>query len=227
MRLPIEVRTASSAEWRNHWAEDKLGGLSNRPTREQLEEAVHGTVRDLVAPGLKILFCGINPGRYSAATGHHFAGPGNRFWPTMYAAGFTPRLLQPAEDAQLLRLGFGITNLVSRTTARADLLTKRELQAGVGTPPEVSVRDVGRAAHEARATGRRRDPASEGATVPTWHPRLRGARRLSRCIRTPRGGLRTSRSSHGQDARVASPQPQWAQRSPPRSSACDAVPRPS
>ena len=83
-----------------------------------------------MAADLKILFCGINPGRYSTATGHHFAGPGNRFWPAMFAAGFTPRLLSPFEDAQLLSLGLGVTNLVSRTTASADLLTKQELLDG-------------------------------------------------------------------------------------------------
>lgn len=97
---------------------------------QQLEEAEQRKVRDLVAPGLRILFCGINPGRYTAATGYHFAGPGNRFWPTLYAAGFTPRLLQPAEQGELLRLGLGITNLVSRTTARADLVTRQELIDG-------------------------------------------------------------------------------------------------
>ena len=101
-----------------------------RVSQRQLEEAEHRRVPDLVAPGLRILFCGINPGRYTAATGHHFAGPGNRFWPTMYAAGFTPRLLQPAEQADLLALGLGITNFVGRSTARADLLTKQELLEG-------------------------------------------------------------------------------------------------
>jgi double-stranded uracil-DNA glycosylase len=101
-----------------------------RLSRQQLEAAEHREIRDVVAPGLRILFCGINPGRYTAATGHHFAGPGNRFWPTLHAAGFTPRLLQPVEQAELLALGFGITNLVRRTTARADLLTTQELREG-------------------------------------------------------------------------------------------------
>jgi double-stranded uracil-DNA glycosylase len=106
------------------------GAATRRPARAQLEAALHKRVRDLVAPGLKILFCGINPGRYSSAAGHHFAGPGNRFWPTLHAAGFTPRLLRPWEDEELLALGFGITNLVSRTTATADSLTKEELRGG-------------------------------------------------------------------------------------------------
>jgi TDG/mug DNA glycosylase family protein len=109
---------------------DTSGAASSRPTPTELELAVHGSLRDLVAPDLNILFCGINPGRYSTAAGHHFAGPGNRFWPTLYAAGFTPRLLRPSEDADLLRLGYGITNLVGRTTATADLLTKQELLEG-------------------------------------------------------------------------------------------------
>ena len=107
-----------------------IGVPVRRVSQRQLEEAEHRRVPDVVAPGLRILFCGINPGRYTAVTGHHFAGPGNRFWPTLYAAGFTPRLLQPAEQAELLVLGLGITNLVGRPTARADLLTKQELLEG-------------------------------------------------------------------------------------------------
>ena len=63
-----------------------------KPTRQHLLEAVHKTVPDLVAPNLKVLFAGINPGLYTAAIGHHFGRPGNRFWPTLYAAGFTPRI---------------------------------------------------------------------------------------------------------------------------------------
>ena len=77
-----------------------------------------------------MLFCGINPGLYSGATGHHFARPGNRFWPTLYQAGFTPRLLNPAEERELLVFGYGITNLVARTTATADELSAEELIAG-------------------------------------------------------------------------------------------------
>jgi len=101
-----------------------------RFSQQQLEDAEQRGVPDLISPGLQILFCGINPGRYTAATGYHFAGPGNRFWPTLHAAGFTPRLLQPAEQAELLPLGLGITNLVGRTTARADLVTRQELIDG-------------------------------------------------------------------------------------------------
>lgn len=84
----------------------------------------------VIAPGLKVLFCGINPGLYSGATGHHFARPGNRFWPTLYAAGFTDRLLAPHEEQELLAYGYGVTNLVERATARADELAAPELVAG-------------------------------------------------------------------------------------------------
>lgn len=77
-----------------------------------------------------MLFCGINPGLYSAATGHHFARPGNRFWPALHAAGFTPRLLAPSEKALLLRSGYGLTNLVNRATAAADELSPAEFVAG-------------------------------------------------------------------------------------------------
>jgi double-stranded uracil-DNA glycosylase len=87
-------------------------------------------VPDLIAPGLDFLFCGINPGLYSAATGHHFARPGNRFWPALYGAGFTDRLLKPWEEKLLLGHGIGITNLVSRATAGAAELTGDELRDG-------------------------------------------------------------------------------------------------
>ena len=103
---------------------------STKPTRADLFAAQNKTVRDVIAPGLRVLFCGINPGLYSGATGHHFARPGNRFWPTLHQAGFTPRLLAPAEERELLALGYGITNLVSRATATADELAPDELVAG-------------------------------------------------------------------------------------------------
>jgi len=88
------------------------------------------TVPDVIAPGLEVLFCGINPGLYSGATGHHFARPGNRFWPALHAAGFTNRLFAPWEERLLLPLGWGITNLVERATATAAELTAAELVAG-------------------------------------------------------------------------------------------------
>jgi TDG/mug DNA glycosylase family protein len=101
-----------------------------KPSRADLLAAKDRTVRDVITPGLRVLFCGINPGLYSGATGHHFARPGNRFWPTLYQAGFTPRLLTPAEERELLVSGYGITNLVARATAMADDLATEELVAG-------------------------------------------------------------------------------------------------
>jgi len=85
---------------------------------------------DVIAPDLKVLFCGINPGLYSAATGNHFARPGNRFWPALHAAGFTPRLLHPSEKQLLLEAGYGLTNLVARATAGAAELAPAEFVAG-------------------------------------------------------------------------------------------------
>ncbi len=98
-----------------------------------LEAARTRTVPDVLpASGqpFRVLFCGINPGLYSAATGHHFARPGNRFWPALHAAGFTPRLLAPGEQQLLAEYGLGITNLVARATAQASELSREELHAG-------------------------------------------------------------------------------------------------
>ena len=104
--------------------------LRPRPTRLELLAARGKTLPDVIAPGLRVLFCGINPGLYTAAIGHHFGRPGNRFWPTLHRAGFTPRLLSPCDQRELLPLGYGITNVVARATARADELTNDELRAG-------------------------------------------------------------------------------------------------
>ena len=101
-----------------------------KPTKEQLIAAEGKTVADVIAPRLRVLFCGINPGLYTAAVGHHFARPGNRFWPALYAAGFTDRLLSPFDERELLKSGYGITNVVMRTTARADGLSREELSIG-------------------------------------------------------------------------------------------------
>src|SRR4051812_46419992 len=101
-----------------------------RPTRAELAAAIDRRVPDLIAPSLRVLFCGINPGLYSAATGHHFARPGNRFWPALHASGFTSRVLKPWEETLLLDDGIGITNLVARATAAADELTAEELRVG-------------------------------------------------------------------------------------------------
>jgi len=101
-----------------------------KPTRAELLAATGKTVPDVIAPGLRVLFCGINPGLYSGATGHHFARPGNRFWPALYRAGFTDRLLSPWEERELLHYGLGITNRVARTTASASELAPEELVEG-------------------------------------------------------------------------------------------------
>ena len=85
---------------------------------------------DVTADGLRVLFCGINPGLMTAASGHHFARPGNRFWPVLHLSGFTPRLLKPSEQGELPSYGLGITNVVARATARADELTAEEYVEG-------------------------------------------------------------------------------------------------
>src|SRR5215212_78072 len=86
---------------------------SGPPSKAELQAAAGKGLRDVIGPELKILFCGINPGLYSAATGFHFARPGNRFWPALHAAGFTPRRFAPSENRRLLELGYGLTNLVN------------------------------------------------------------------------------------------------------------------
>ncbi|HUC56889.1 MAG TPA: G/U mismatch-specific DNA glycosylase [Streptosporangiaceae bacterium] len=101
-----------------------------KPSAAELAAAADLTIPDVAGPGLRVLFCGINPGLYSAATGRHFARPGNRFWPALYRSGFTRRLLGPAEQELLLDQGLGITNLAARATARADELSASELIEG-------------------------------------------------------------------------------------------------
>src|SRR5512145_1220550 len=101
-----------------------------KPTSEEIRAAEGSTIADVIAPGLRILFCGINPSLYSAAVGHHFARPGNRFWPALYEAGFTERLLSPFEDRELLNHGYGVTNVVERATATAAELMAAELVVG-------------------------------------------------------------------------------------------------
>lgn len=101
-----------------------------RPTPAQIAAAAGRRVPDLIAPALRVLFCGINPGLYSAATGHHFARPGNRFWPALHASGFTDRVVRPWEERELLEGGIGITNLVTRSTAAAAELAADELWRG-------------------------------------------------------------------------------------------------
>lgn len=101
-----------------------------KPSKAEVLAAAGRRVPALVAPNLRVLFCGINPGLYTAAVGHHFARPGNRFWPALHTAGFTDRLLSPFEEHELLVHGYGITNVVERATATAAELSLEEYLAG-------------------------------------------------------------------------------------------------
>jgi TDG/mug DNA glycosylase family protein len=100
------------------------------PTKQQLIDAAGKTVPDVIAPNLLVLFCGINPGLYTAAVGHHFARPGNRFWPALHISGFTDRLVSPFEEQELLKSGLGISNVVPHATASAVELTKEDFIKG-------------------------------------------------------------------------------------------------
>ena len=104
--------------------------LPFKPTRQQLIEAAGKTVPDVIGPDLRVLFCGINPGLYTAAVGHHFARPGNRFWPALHRSGFTERLLSPFEEQELLKLRLGVSNVVARATAAASELTRDDFIRG-------------------------------------------------------------------------------------------------
>ena len=104
--------------------------VDHRPTPAELEAARDVVIPDVIAHDLKVLFCGINPGLWSGAVGRHFARPGNRFWPALHASGFTPELFTAARQDELPALGLGISNVVGRTTARADELTAEEFREG-------------------------------------------------------------------------------------------------
>jgi TDG/mug DNA glycosylase family protein len=106
--------------------------VSARPNAAALRAAVSRKLPDVLAPELKVLLVGINPGLYSAAIGHHFGRPGNRFWKVLAASGLTPKLLTPYEDHTLPQYGLGLTNVVGRTTARAEELSREELRQGAG-----------------------------------------------------------------------------------------------
>ncbi|WP_010692877.1 G/U mismatch-specific DNA glycosylase [Saccharopolyspora spinosa] len=151
--------------------------MGNRPSAQELAAAEGVRIPDVLSPGLRVLFCGINPGLWSGATGFHFARPGNRFWPALHASGFTPRLLRPDEQAELPGLGLGISNFVARASARAAELSDEELRAG-GLALVAKVRRfrpewvavVGITAYrvafgERRATVGRQDRRIEGAGV--------------------------------------------------------------
>src|SRR5437660_9915284 len=101
-----------------------------KPTKQQLIDAAGQTLPDVIAPNLRVLFCGINPGLYTAAVGHHFARPGNRFWPALHKSGFTDRLLSPFAERELLKSRIGISNVVPFATASAAELTKEDFIAG-------------------------------------------------------------------------------------------------
>jgi TDG/mug DNA glycosylase family protein len=170
------------------------------PTREQLESARDRLLPDVAGPGLRVLFSGINPGLLSAWTGHHFARPGNRFWPALHRSGFTPRQLRPDEQEELLGLRLGVTNVVPRATARADELTREELLTGgealrakvVALEPGwlavVGVTAYRTAFSEPRAVvgpqdGRDRVNAGVGAAEPEWAQRPLHAGRAGRGVR--------------------------------------------
>ena len=106
------------------------GERPSRPTPADIRAAAGKTVPDVIAPGLAVLFVGINPGLYTAAVGHHFARPGNRFWPALHLGGLTPRELSPFEEQELLAYGYGITNIAPRATATAAELAPAELREG-------------------------------------------------------------------------------------------------
>lgn len=101
-----------------------------RPTRDELDAAVGKTVADVIGPRLRVLFCGINPGLWSGAVGHHFAHPGNRFWKGLHASGFTDEVLSPADERRLLDVGVGLTNLVQVATRSAADLDREQLRHG-------------------------------------------------------------------------------------------------
>lgn len=101
-----------------------------KPTREELLEAANQTMPDILAPNLKVVFCGINPSVYSVVVGHHFARPGNRFWPALHASGWTPTRFNPTQDGELLTLGLGITNVVARSSVAAAEVSDEEFDEG-------------------------------------------------------------------------------------------------
>ena len=161
------------------------------PSRVELLAAADRVVPDVVAEDLRVLFCGINPGLYTAWAGHHFARPGNRFWPALHASGFTPRLLRPAEEQELLALGLGVTNVVARATATAAELSPRRAPRG---------RAPARRAGGAVASGVRRGPRCDGlpggvraSRVRCWDRRTaRSEPPGSGCCRTRAGSTRTT-----------------------------------
>ena len=139
-----------------------------RPAKADLAAARDATLPDILpAPGaaFDVLFCGINPGLYSAATGYHFARPGNRFWPALQLSGFTSRRLAPREQALLPSYGLGITNVVARPSARAAELTPAELRAGGARLLELAARHRPRVVAIAGVTAYRIAFGQPGASI--------------------------------------------------------------
>ena len=164
------------------------GARRRGPSRDELLEAVDRRVEPVVAPGLRVLFCGINPGLYTAWAGHHFARPGNRFWPALHRSGFTPRLFDPAEQDLLLDLGLGITNVVDRASA-----TAAELQPG-------------RARRRGRAARGFRTPVAAGV------PRGAGCHGLPGCLRRAEGRGRAAAARPRRHRGLGAAEPQRAER---------------
>jgi TDG/mug DNA glycosylase family protein len=107
-----------------------MAARSGSPGRDQLAAAEGRSVPDIIAKDLDVLFCGVNPGLWSAVVGHHFARPGNRFWKALHLSGFTPTLISPDHERDLLTYRLGITNIVDRATRSAGELGKTDLQEG-------------------------------------------------------------------------------------------------
>jgi double-stranded uracil-DNA glycosylase len=147
-----EDRRLSSSRAADPAAAETADAVRRTPTRDELSAAEGTEIPDVIERDLAVLFCGINPGLYSGAVGHHFARPGNRFWRALQASGFTDRLVSPYEDRELLGYRLGVTNLVGRSTSAADSLTAEELRAGADalerkveafTPAVVAVLGIG------------------------------------------------------------------------------------
>lgn len=150
-----------------------------RPGRADLQAARARTLPDVMPePGavFRVLFCGINPGLYSAATGHHFARPGNRFWPALHLSGFTSRRLAPHEQHLLATCGLGITNLVARPSAQASELTAAELRVGRERLLDLVIRHKPRVVAVAGVTAYRTAFGRPGAAVGRQEHMLEGAR---------------------------------------------------
>src|SRR3954453_10531751 len=106
----------------------KAVGAGGRGDSAATYAAEASAVPDVLAPGLRVVFCGINPGRVSAAAGAHFANPRNDFWRLLHDAGFTPRLYEPHEQFALLELGIGVTNAAYRTTRGSGDLRRSDFE---------------------------------------------------------------------------------------------------